>query len=283
MGKLIEKLHAVGQASGNGMGFFGRPRGPERAARPAGLFVAGTAAESETLTAAVESGADGVIITGWKPGARGLASVVPALAARGAIAGVRIEGDYEASALKAAAEEGASFAILDQRVAAQALFEDVERFDVVATVVPPAEDLGLLALRAVNLLPVQAVLIQADFSAGGLAKLTVADFARLRLVWESVGFPSLVTFTGALEDADVRTLVHLGTDGLLLSTAGASASAIGQQVKTLVAQLEKTPAPRARPESVSLLSGLIGGQPQPAPTPVPGPSRKPEKPEPDEE
>jgi hypothetical protein len=283
MGKLIEKLHAVGQASGNGMGFFGRPRGPERAARPAGLLVAGTAAESAALAAAVENGADGVIITDWQPGTRGLASVVPALAAREAIAGVRIEGDYRAGALKAAADEGASFAILDQRVAARALFEEVEKFDVVATVVPPADDLGLLGLRAVNLLPVQAALIQADFSAAGLARLTLADFARLRLVWESVGFPSLVTFSGALEDGDVRTLVHLGTDGLLLSVVGASASAIGQQVKALIAQLEKTPAPRVRPESISLLTGLIGGQPQPAPTPVPGPSRKPETPEPDEE
>jgi DNA-binding NarL/FixJ family response regulator len=283
MGKLIEKLHAVGQASGNGMGFFGRPRGPQRASRPAAVFIAGTADESATLGAALENGADGVIITGWQPGTRGLAGVTAALAAREAVAGVRIEGEYREGALKAAADEGASFAILDQRVAARALFEEVEKFDVVATVVPPADDLGLLALRAVNLLPAQAALIQADFSAAGLARLTVADFARLRLIWESVGFPSLVTVSGTLEDADVRTLVQLGADGLLLSAAGASAATMGQQVKALIAQLERTPAPRARPESVSLLTGLIGAQAQEVPGPVPGPGRKPGTPEPDEE
>jgi DNA-binding NarL/FixJ family response regulator len=280
MGKLIEKLHAVNQASGNGMGFFGRSRGPERAGRPAAVFVAGTADESATLVAALESGADGVIVTGWQPGARGLAAVTPALAAREAVAGVRIESDYQAGALKTAAEEGASFAILDQQIAARALLEEVEKFDLVATVIPPADDLGLLGLRAVNLLPAQAALIQADFSAAGLARLSIAEFARLRLVWESVGFPSLVTVSGALEDADVRTLVQLGADGLVLSAAGASSATLGQQVKTLIAQLEKTPAPRARPESVSLLTGLVGTQAQPAP--APGPGRQPETPEPDE-
>jgi hypothetical protein len=206
--------------------------------------------------------------------------------AREAVAGVRIESDYQAGALKTAADEGASFAILDGHVAARALMEEVEKFDVVATVVPPADDLGLLALRAVNLLPAQAALIQADFSASGLARLSIAEFARLRLIWESVGFPSLVSVSGALDDMDVRTLVQLGADALVLSAAGASSAEIGQQVKALVAQLEKTPAPRARPESISLLTGLIGGQPQEVPGPVPGPGRRPEtpeKPEPDED
>jgi hypothetical protein len=279
MGKLVQKLHAVSQGSSTGMGFFSRPRGPERAARPAAVFIAGAADESAALGAALESGADGVIITGWQPGTRGLAGVTSALAARGAIAGVRLDGEYQAGALKAAADEGASFAILDQRTAARALFEEVEQLDVVATVVPPADDLGLLALRAVNLLPVQAVLIQADFAAAGLARLTVADFARLRLVWESVGFPSLVSVSGTLEDDDVRTLVQLGADGLLLSAAGDAAASVGQQVKALVAQLEKTPTPRARPESASLLGGLMGIPPQAAPSP----GRKPGTPDPDEE
>jgi hypothetical protein len=283
MGKLIEKLHTVNQASANGMGFFGRSRGPERAGRPAAVFVAGAEGDSATLSAALESGADGVIITGWQPGARGLAAVAPALAARAAIAGVRIESDYQAGSLKSAAEAGASFAILDAHVAARALFEELEKFDLVATVTPPADDLGLLAMRAVNLLPVQAVLIHADFSATGLARLNIAEFARLRLIWEAISFPSLVTVGGALEDADVRALVQLGADGLVLSAAGATVAAIGQQVKALIAQLEKTPAPRAQPESISLLSGLIGGQAQSTPSPVPGPGRKPETPEPDEE
>jgi hypothetical protein len=283
MGKLVEKLHAVTQSSGNGMGFFGRPRGPERAGRPAALFVAAPAEESAALATALESGADGVIITGWRPGARGLAAVTPALAARETVAGVRIASDYQAGALKAAADEGASFAILDGSVAARALMEEVEKFDVVVTVTPPADDLGLLALRAVNLLPAQAVLIQADFSASGLARLSIGEFARLRLIWESVGFPSLVTVSGALEDADVRTLVQLGTDALVLSAGSVAAAEVGQRVKALIAQLEKTPAPRARAESVSLLTGLFGGQTQEMPGPVPGPGRKPETPEPDEE
>src|SRR5690349_13235655 len=131
MGKLVQKLHAVSQGSSTGMGFFSRPRGPERAARPAAVFIAGTADESAALGAALESGADGVIITGWQPGARALASVTSALAAREAIAGVRLDGEYKAGALKAAADEGASFVILDQRTSSRALFEEVEQLDVV--------------------------------------------------------------------------------------------------------------------------------------------------------
>jgi hypothetical protein len=283
MGKLIEKLHTVTQASNSGMGFFGRPRGPERAARPAGVLVSAGSDDKALLTAAAQSGADGVIVTGWRLGAPDLSAVASALAPHEAVLGVQIESDYEAGALKAAQQQGASFAILDHGVAARALFEELEKFDLVATVVPPSDDLALLLLRAVNTLPVQAALVVAGFTPTGLSKLTIADFTRLRLLWESLRFPSLVTLQGPPDAADLRTLVQLGADGVVLPATGSTVAAIGQQVKSLIGQLEQTPARRGESEGGGLLSGLLGASSQAPGAPAPGPGRKPDQPEPEPE
>jgi hypothetical protein len=287
MGKLIEKLHAVTQASSSGMGFLSPSRAPERKARPAALLAMGGAGDTAALRAAIENGADGVILSGWSNGATVAADLVEVVSKREGVWGVALEEGYAPGALKAAQEAGASFAVLAQGLPASALLEEIEKFDLVVAIEPPPDDLALLSLRAVNLLPVQAVLVDARFTASDLSRMSITDFTRLRIVAESLVFPTLVTLQGAPGETDTRTLIQLGADALVLSAAGASASAMTQQVPALIAELERTPA-RHESESGPLLAGLLGASghtpslPGPSPRPRPDRPERPE-PEPDEE
>ncbi|GAC1447953.1 MAG: hypothetical protein PVSMB4_04330 [Ktedonobacterales bacterium] len=283
MGKLVDKLREVTQASSRGMGFLGRARGPERAARPAALLVSGGKGDVATLTAAVENGADGVLLSGWSAGSDGFAGLIETVGKRGAVWGIELEGEIGADALAAAHGKGAGFAVLGQTAPASALFEEIERFDRVITIDPPRDDLALLSLRAVNLLPAQAALVQAQFAPGALTRLTIADFTRLRLLWESLRFPSLVTLRGGFPStSDLRLLVQLGADALVVDGAGAAAPAFGEHVKALVGELERTPARREPDEAGSLLGGLVGSAGEAPAAPAPEPGRRP-APEPDEE
>jgi hypothetical protein len=285
MAKLVEKLHEVTQASSGGLGFLSPSRGPQRKARPAALLAMGGHDDAAALQSAAEAGADAVIISGWTPSSAGFASLRESLSGRNALWGVALERDYSPGALKEDQEQGAGFAVLGSEMSAAALFEEVEKFDLVVTVEPPRDDLALLSLRAVNLLPAAAALVDARFTPSGLARLSIADFARLRMVWESLRFPTLVTLKGAPEPADVRTLVQLGADGLVLLAEGVSASKFGEQIKGLIAALEETPAKRES-EGAPLLAGLLGvSSPTPAvpgPAPSPTPRPRPGRPEPEE-
>lgn len=284
MGKLVEKLHTVTQASSSGMGFLSPSRAPERKARPAALLVIGGADDTTALRAAVENGADGVILSGWSNGGVVAAELMEALRKREAVWGVALEEGYEAGALKAAQEEGASFAVLTQGLPASALLEEIEKFDLVVAIQPPRDDLALLSLRAANLLPVQAVLVDAQFTPADLARISIADFTRLRMVAESLVFPTLVTLQGTPSNSDTRTLIQIGADALVLSAAGATASAMAQQVPALIAELERTPA-RHETGSAPLLAGLLGAPGQAPSVPSPSPRPRPDRPErePDEE
>jgi hypothetical protein len=274
MGKLVEKLHQVTQGSSNGFGFFARARTSERAARPAAVLVQGGKSDVPALQAAIDSGADGVIVSSWSVGMAGLSGLTEAVQGREGIWGVALDDQYAAGTLKAAQQQGAAFAVLGEGLPTSALFEEVERFDLVVTVDLPREPIdALLGLRAVNLLPAQAVLIQAGFTPSALAHMSIADFTQLRLHRESLRFPTLLTLEGAPEAASVRTLVQLGADGLVLSAVGATPTAVGQQVKALLAALEATPA-RRQSEDTVLLSGLLGVPGRPPATPEPEPQRR---------
>jgi hypothetical protein len=284
MGKLVDKLREVTTASGGGLGFFGRGHAPGRAVRPAALLAAGGRDDLAALRAAAESGADGVIVAGWTASGAGVADLAAALRAGAGIWGVRLGRDYAPGALAAARDQGAAFAVLDQGLPASALFEEAEQLDLVVAIEPPREDLALLALRAVNLLPVQAALLETGLSSAGLERLTIADFNRLQLVNESLRFPALCSIQGAPAAGHVRALVELGAAAIVLGAAGVAAGEIGQQVRAALAALEKTPAPRGR-EGTALLSGMLGiAGHQPA-VPGPGPRPRPDEPErePDEE
>src|SRR5262249_44870581 len=230
--------------------------------------------------AAAQNGADALIVTGWQPGAD-LSKVNAALAASGAIWGVEYAGAgiYNDGALKSAQEAGASFAIIAQAASAHALFEELETFDRVAEVAMPKDDLALLTLRAENLLPVQVALVQTQLASSDLATMTVADFTRLRLVCESLRFPTLLTLTGAPEAAHVRTFVRLGVRGLVLPAAGISADRLGTQVKSLREQLEQTPR-RDEDHTPVTIGGLMEASGQ---SMTPRPQRPEPAPDPDEE
>ena len=281
MGKLIEKLQQVTQGGGS-VGFVGlsRAQTQTRAPRPAALLASvGTPNAAE---AALNNGADGVILAGWKPGMN-LGERQSASAGSGAIWGIdpametRPEG-----LLKQAKDAGASFAIVRSSCSAHMLFEEVEGFDLVVSVDLPKDDLSLLLLRAENLLPAQVALVQAQLSPSALAKMTVADFARLRLACESLRFPTLLTLSGAPDVAHVKTLVRLGISGLILSGEGVATDKLGSQLKALHDQLERIPIRQEDRSSVA-----IGGLMESAGAslaPERPPRREPEpEPEPDEE
>jgi thiamine monophosphate synthase len=274
MGKLVDKLRQVGQGSGSGMGFLG-PRTPAQAPRPAAVLVSLGAGDVAAAEAAVKNGADGIIVTRWKPGTElsKLHAAVQSSAVWGVEAGDARTGS---DALKSAQEAGASFALIGQSAPARLLVESLDGFDYVVAVDPPSDDLGLVLLRAENLLPAQVALLQLRLSNADLASMSVGAFARLRLICEGLRFPVLVTLAGAPEAAHIRTLVRIGADGIVLPGEGVTASALGQQVQALREQLEKTPVDEKDRSPVAIGGLMAAGGVFPAQTPGPQPEREPE-------
>lgn len=243
MGKLVEKLRNVGTSSGGGMGFFGRTRSASaRSGRPAAIAVTLGATETAAAEAVAKNGADIVIVTGWKPGTT-TDAIKGALDGSDAIWGVEAADDAASENLvRGAQEAGAAFVILGASAPARLLLDDIEKFDVVVTVDPPKDDLSLLILRGENLLPVQAALLRTRFTNADVAALTVADFARLRLVFEGLRFPVLATLREAPATANVRALVRMGCDALVLPGAGVDAAKLAEQTRALRDELEKIPS-----------------------------------------
>ncbi|SRR5579875_2256872 len=291
MGKLIDKLQQVSKGGNSGMGFmgFGRPQSSSQAPRPAGLIVALRADAAAQAEAAAKNGADAMIITGWTPGAE-VGKLTTALASAGTAGnggplwGVEF-GDLAATSdnvLKAAHDAGAAFAILPSGAPVSILFEEVEQFDRIVTVSQPSDQMGLLALRAVNMLPAQAGYVRLDLTAAALARLSVTEFAQTVLLAESLRFPLLASLSSAeaLDAQAARTLVQLGIDALVMRGEKLSAEAVGELVKTTREALEKTPA---REASVGAASVSIGGLMANAGQGLGLPTRRQPSPEPDEE
>jgi hypothetical protein len=244
------------------------------------LVTVGTG-DAQAAASAAKNGADVIIIAGWQPGAD-VSAIAAAASAEKAVWGVELsaEGRYSDGTLKQAQEAGASFALVGQSSPAGALFEELDGFDLMVQVEIPKDDLALALLRAENLLPAQVALLNARLSSADLARMTVADYARLRLACESLRFPVVLGLAEAPQDAQVKTLVRLGVSGLALRGGGAAVEALGGQVKALREQLEKTPAkPEDRGGPVAI-GGLMeaSGQSLRRQEPVPAPG-----PEPDEE
>src|SRR5579884_802230 len=243
MGKLLDKLHAVGQTGGSGIGFLG-VRGTARKPRPAAVLVRVETDDTDVAEAALANGADGLILSSWQTGI-GLGpmkSVLSASTAKEAVWGADLgaAADAQKKVLQDLADAGAAFAVLDSSASARLLFADVEKLDLVGAVEIPSSELGLLLVRGQSLLPVQVGLLQPEMGVGELSRLSVADYARLRLVVESLRFPMLLSLSAAPAEDDVNTLVHLGIAGLVLPGRGANAQQVGAQVKALRETLEKT-------------------------------------------
>jgi len=258
MGKLVDKLQQIGQGGGGGIGFLGRTRG--QAPRPAAIVVTLRAADSAAAEAAIKNGADAIIITGWKP-STDLSALKSTLSASSALWGVEsaAEGSAAASAITAAQEAGAGFVIVGPTAPATLLADKHEKFDIGVAVDPPADDLGLVLLRAENLLPVQVALLRTRFANADLSQLTVAEFARQRLMLEGLRFPTLVSLREAPEAGYVKLLVRMGADGLVLPGEGVDAAKLGAQVQALREELEKVPAEPDSGSSVVGISGLMEG------------------------
>lgn len=263
MGKLVEKLQQVGQSSG-GMGFLGRSRSASPAARPAGVLISVQAKETAAIESAVKNGVDGVLISNWQPGSD--LSAVKA-AAGSAVWGVEYAGERQPAenALKTLSEAGAQFVVVAGSSPARLLFEEVEQFDIVVTAEMPKDDLALVLLRAENLLPAQVAMVDARLAASHLDSMTVTDFARLRLVCETLRFPTLVTLSGAPGDANVRTLVRLGVSGMVLQGHDVAAETLGSQVKALRDQLEKLPVHEGDRANVAIGGMFEGNSPTQSP------------------
>jgi hypothetical protein len=287
MGKLVEKFQQVRQTSGSGIGFFGRSHVAGSKARAAAIIVSLGANESVAAQAAITAGADALLVTGWT--AKSDLSAFTAASGKesgGALLGVWLaegeRGGY--GTLKQAQQAGASFAVVGPDASAHMLFEELDHFDRVVTLDVPQDDLGLLLVRAQNLTPAQVALLRVGLTATAIAKMTISDYTRLKLVVESLRFPTLVTLDGAPETHSVPVLARLGFDGLVLPGAGVAADALGAQVTALLEELERTPISHEGSES-ALLGGLVGTQGaglSPQREPQREPEREPER-EPDHE
>src|SRR5215831_9245898 len=121
MGKLVEKLHQVGQASGGGFGFAGRAASSSRKPRPAAVLITLSSADAAGAEAAAKAGVDGVLITGWTPGAD-IGRLKSALLAGGTLWGVEYGGPTGEGVLTAASEAGAAFVVLGPSAPAAVLF-----------------------------------------------------------------------------------------------------------------------------------------------------------------
>jgi hypothetical protein len=254
MGKLLEKLDKVSQTSNAGIGFLGgRPSG--HAPRPIGLLVSVKALEVSTASTAVKNGVDGVLALGWKSGAS-LADLKKA--AGDAALGVELPADAGAGALKEAQDAGADFVLAPTTLRARALLDEVEKLDVVLELDLPRDNIELLLLRGQSLAPAQLGLLNSGLGASEIAHMSVADFARMRLVVESLRFPMFISLKESIAAEDAVTLTRLGFAGIVLSSQG-TADQIGTQIQSLREALEQVPTPKGEKGDVRLGGFAAGG------------------------
>ncbi len=252
MGKLVDKLQQVGQTSGGRLGFMGRAAAPARKPRPAAVFAMLSAGDAAGAEAAAKAGIDGILISGWAPGAD-IGQLTAALESAGTLWGVEYAGGPAATgALKAAAEAGAAFALVGPSTPAAVVFDEVEQLDLVVRIEAPKDDLALLLLRAENLLPAQAAVVPLPQEASSLANMAISEFVRLRWVFETLRFPALVILNKAPDADTVKALVHIGADGIILSAAGTKPETLAQQVQSLGEVLETIPVQPSRRSSVTI-------------------------------
>jgi hypothetical protein len=276
MGKLIDKLQQVRQSSGSGIGFFGRSQTSTSKPRPSAVLVSLGAKDAAAAQAAVKAGADALLVTGWSPKSD-LSAFTAAVGAGNTLLGVGLaNGDGSAyGTLKQVQQAGASFAVVGTDASAHILFEELDHFDRVVTLDVPRDDMALLLLRMQNLVPAQVALLRVGLSANAIAKMTVAEYARLKMVVDSLRFPVLATLDGVPEMRSVPLLARLGFAGLVLPGAGVGPDALGTQVTSLREELERTPITHEDSES-ALLGGLLGSQ-SAGQAPQREPERKPER------
>lgn len=266
MGQLIEKLQRIGQGPSGSLGFMPRRDNGDHA-RPAAVLVTLRAQDTVAAEAAIKSGVDAIIITGWNPGVN-VADIKKACQTGQTLWGVRYDGAGEDEPVKAARDAGAGFLVLGDDAAVSPLFEDLDKFDRVVTIAAPTNEMDLLTLRALSALPAQAALLALPVGVAGLAALPASAFARLAIIAMSLRFPALAAVDDVPDLPACHALVRLGIDGIVLAGVGVETSVLGKQIAAVRGHLEKVP-PLSGLDHVSLNSMPGSGPARSGPEPKP--------------
>lgn len=248
MGKLIETLERAGKATGGAsFGFAGRAQASNK---PKAAAILATVAKAGDLDGILKAGVDAVILppdlAGEAATAAGVAWGVDARAAR----------DLDAARLDDWHARGADFVLVPLSAPARIMAEKADHLDRLLLVAPPTveRDPLLMGLRSLNFLRADAAALDVQLSARETHELTIEAMARLRALAEALRFPVVLSLAEVPDEADLKTLVRLGVEGLWL----AGATAAGVQI--LRERLERIPR---ESESVPRLGAALGAAGQP--------------------
>jgi len=211
MGKLLDTLQRAAKSSNSAIGFLGRAA---TASKPkAGAIVVTVGTDAAAVAAHLKAGADIVIVP--------IGTAVDAAKGAGVAWGVdaRTSEKLTGAELRAIHEQGADFVLLPSTVTMRVVSEPIEHFERVLTVTPPKDDPLLLTFRALNLVSVDAAVLDLRLNARDLANMTVPDFTHLRTLCETLRFPKIITVQGVPATEDVRTLAHLGAAAIWMTNA----------------------------------------------------------------
>ncbi len=247
MGKLTEILHRAGRSSRGAIGFVGPAA---NAAKPKAAAIIVSAPSAEAAAALVKAGADVVIL--------------PADASFHKDASTEVAWGVDARAAQTLSEDelrtlhtqGADFVLLGVTAPVRTLSTEIDQFDRALFVPPPTDDPLLIGFRALNVLEADVAVLDLALRAKDLAGLTVQEFARLRLLSESLRFPVIVTLHDMPAADDVRTVARLGAQGVWLANVTAA------DVTRLREELERVPREK---EPVPGIAGLTGTTGTPTP------------------
>jgi hypothetical protein len=202
MTKLIDTLQRPGKAGGPSIGFAGKSSTKTKAA----AIIVKVAASESAIEGAVAAGADVIVLDASESGdAARAAQVTWGYDLRG-------KDSLTVDDLKSLKDRGADFVLLPQSVLARALSEPVEQLERVLLVAPPpVEDPMMFAIRALNMLDIEATVLDLKVTAKELAEMTLEHFAKIRLMCETLRFPVIVTVQDLPARHDIYTLAKLSS------------------------------------------------------------------------
>lgn len=243
MGKLTDILQKAGRSANVAIGFRGAAAGGSKL-KAAAIMVTVTSG-SDAIAAAIKAGADAIIVENE--------AVTEAAKEAGVSWGIDARGAQKLTAddLKGLHERGADFVLLATTTSMRALGEPIEQMERVLVVPPPTDDPMLLGLRALNLVNVDAAVLDLQLSAQELAGLTVAQFAQLRMQCENLRFPVILTLRDIPAKEDMHTLARLGAAAIWLTAATPAT------ITQLREELERVPREK---EGLPGLGGLMNGK-----------------------
>jgi len=199
MSKFRTRIRDIGHAPG-GMGFSAIARQE----RPRYVIVVAEASSADEARAAVEAGADAVVLVGGMPS--GLSLKVPV--------GARIEDATKAEVV-AARDAGADFFLFDDgRSHAAAL-----TVDDIGSVLLLGADQDEQRLRSVSAIDLDAVLVEADADL-----ITVREQIELRRVAGLTGAPVLLKSIGRPDAAILEAWRDAGAPAVLVAAADVAAT-----------------------------------------------------------